>query len=344
MVKVLNIEGKRNVLDPISKKWSERVNITFLEEGRLGDAVKQITKSHFRESHDVLSAAIGVEVGYPNRYTPNHRVHTQSIPADKIGEFTIGKELPLYINRSLYSQPQGQQGGKKPRMINGQPAFIATYLSTRPEQDNDKRLSAEELVITPKTLLVATIKSLDKDSAGNRRGIYTVTGSTTELETYKEIQSKILNNPIQELPNDNGLPLLVISEGNEEGLILGDQFRIFKKSQFYNIDNDSQKLLIELQRKERNPETSITKQFDIEKKPSEPLQPPNQPIKDKTKIGTYFYSCICLIGFIVGVVLLSSQDSQNKGIGGVLVFIFMSAPLLFIGSISKRKDKDAKSK
>jgi hypothetical protein len=144
MVIVQRHGARRRILNPVTNKWQETINVTFVEPDRAGGA-----NSGLANSSQALSAAIGMNVGLNQL-----RTHTQPVLASAIGEFPIGKEFPtLFVNRTLYSTPQmQQQEGVDARMLDGKPTYFVTELGDQQKEDIDQRLDSNVLATVDKNL------------------------------------------------------------------------------------------------------------------------------------------------------------------------------------------------
>jgi hypothetical protein len=135
MIKVLRHGNRIAVVNPVTGQEEEMVNVVFVEEGRDGADAKM------SESSDFLSSVLGEQVGLTNL-----RIHTHPILAGKVNLFPIGKELPGHINRGMYSTPQlRQQIGVDARIVDGRPTYFKTWISNKPEDDKDERISNDVL-------------------------------------------------------------------------------------------------------------------------------------------------------------------------------------------------------
>lgn len=126
--------------DPSTQAWTEMINVVFIEKGRDG-VNKTLSDS---------SRALAEVTGVGDMGLDNTRTHTQPVKSDKIGEFPIGKEFDLHINREMWSVPQmANQENKVPRIIEGKLTYFKTSLSRIPEEDKDYRtinVPTEEMI------------------------------------------------------------------------------------------------------------------------------------------------------------------------------------------------------
>ncbi len=128
MIEVLAIGDTRETLNPATGKWSMMTNIRFIEKGRA-------TSSSMAQSSAALSEAIGETVGLDLL-----RTHTHPVLAEKAHLFPVGKTLNLFINRTMFSEPQiTQQEGVLSRMVDGKATYFLTEISKVPLDDVDKR-------------------------------------------------------------------------------------------------------------------------------------------------------------------------------------------------------------
>jgi len=173
MVKVQNVGERRVVINPQDGKATEMVHVTFIEEGRGG------ANPSLSLSSDVLSDVLGVQAGLQQI-----RVHSQLVSLEAAPKLRAGDELPLFINRRLYSTPvMRQQVDVSPRMIDGRPTYFATELGKQPTEDVDLRLSNEVLVNAQGSLLF-------KAQVGGTE-VRVIRNNRTEVLTPEDIQEEI---------------------------------------------------------------------------------------------------------------------------------------------------------
>lgn len=152
MVKIHRHGDTFATMNPATGEWQEMTNVVFIEEGRNG------ANRSLSDSSRALAEAAGIEdVGLANT-----RTHTQPVRSDKIGEFPIGKEFDLHINREMWSTPQmANQEDKVPRIIDGKITYFKTELSKTMEEDRDYRtvvLTTADMV--PQELINQATRSL----------------------------------------------------------------------------------------------------------------------------------------------------------------------------------------
>lgn len=148
MVTVTSLGQKRKIQNPANlSEWTEVQIVTFQERGRSG------ANNSMAESTDALNKVLGVQTGLDTVRTHSHPVRIEVAQG-----LSVGKEMPLFINRKMYSLPQlEQQVGAAPRMVNGRPTYFLTYLSDTAQADEDLRLKTEELI------------AINKDAFSNSR-------------------------------------------------------------------------------------------------------------------------------------------------------------------------------
>lgn len=135
-IKVLRHGNTIAVRNPVNGQEQTMVNITFVEEGRGGADSKMSETSAF------LSSITGQEVGLANA-----RIHTHPVRLELAKYFPVGKELPGFINRGMYSTPQlRQQVNVDARMLDGKPTYFKTWIGNKQEDDEDMRVSLEALI------------------------------------------------------------------------------------------------------------------------------------------------------------------------------------------------------
>lgn len=143
MVKVFRHGETIVVSNPVNGQQQRMVNVTFIEEGRSGGDVRMSDTTSF------LNEIAGEEVGLTQV-----RIHTHPILESKLHLFPIGKEFRGHINRGLYSTAQlRQQRDVDPRIIDGRPTYFRTWISDKPEEDVDMRMSNEALTKVDPTLI-----------------------------------------------------------------------------------------------------------------------------------------------------------------------------------------------
>lgn len=152
MVEVLRHGDTFVTQDPSTKEWTEMINVVFIEKGRSG------VNRTLSESSRVLAEVAGVE----NVGLDNTRTHTQPVRSDMVKEFPVGTQLPLHINREMWSTPQmANQEDKVPRIVDGKVTYFKTDLSKTPEEDKDYRtvsLSTTDMV--PQELINQATRTL----------------------------------------------------------------------------------------------------------------------------------------------------------------------------------------
>jgi hypothetical protein len=108
-------------------------NVVLKEEGRDGPNKELI------QSAAVMSTAAGKDVGLPQ-----YRVHTQPVPAADLGFYPVGSKINGHINRILSSDAHmANQVGTAPRLLDGKPTYIRTYLDMQIKDDIDQRKPIE---------------------------------------------------------------------------------------------------------------------------------------------------------------------------------------------------------
>lgn len=136
MIEVLRHGNKTSVRNPITGAQTEMINVIFVERGRSGGNAQMSETSAFLDSLTGGGTSLDLL-----------RTHTHPIRAEKIGEFPISKTFPGHINRKMTSIPGiTQQEGVQSRLIDGKPTYFQTYISSRPEDDMDFRVSNETLL------------------------------------------------------------------------------------------------------------------------------------------------------------------------------------------------------
>jgi hypothetical protein len=163
-VKVLKLGDVIEVENPVTGGLTQMQNVVFIEEGRSGADLQM------SESSRLLSDAVGTNVGLDQL-----RTHTHPVKLTEVQNFPPGTEFKnLHINRGLYSTPQiRQQIDKDPRVIDGKPTFFKTWISDKPEEDVDYRLSIDVLANwAPGRLMeanvgAANVRTVEKANAGS---------------------------------------------------------------------------------------------------------------------------------------------------------------------------------
>lgn len=137
MIEVQRHGNKILVRNPvIPGKQTEMINVIFIERGRSGGNSEMSGTSAFLDS--LTGGGTSLEL---------LRTHTHPVRAEKIGEFPVGKTFPGHINRKMTSIPGiTQQENVQSRLIDGKPTFFQTYISSKPEDDLDLRVSNETLL------------------------------------------------------------------------------------------------------------------------------------------------------------------------------------------------------
>lgn len=137
MVTVQSHGERRRIQNPAKpSEWTDVQLVTFAETGRGG------ANAAMTESSDALSKFLGQESGLTGL-----RIHTHPVRLEVMDALPVGREVPLFINRKLFSTPQiTQQVDVAPRMIDGKPTYFTTYLSEKAQEDQDLRLSTSELI------------------------------------------------------------------------------------------------------------------------------------------------------------------------------------------------------
>lgn len=137
MVTVTALGQRKRIQNPaIPGEWTDVQLVTFTERGRGG------ANASLNDSTSALDSILGVSTGLEIV-----RTHTQAVKIEAIAGLPIGRELPLFINREMYSTPQmTQQVDVAPRMIGGKPTYFTTTLDAKAKEDVDLRLATAELL------------------------------------------------------------------------------------------------------------------------------------------------------------------------------------------------------
>lgn len=149
MVTVTAHGERRRIQNPANPSQLTDVQlVTFTETGRGG------ANASMAESSDVLSKFLGQETGLPVS-----RIHTHPVLLEAIPALPVGRELPFFVNRKLFSTPQiTQQVDVAPRMVDGKPTYFITSLADKALEDEDLRLTQSELIqINPDAFVHAQV-------------------------------------------------------------------------------------------------------------------------------------------------------------------------------------------
>jgi hypothetical protein len=162
MLRVKSHGNTIEVLNPVTKEMTRMVNVVFTEEGRGG------ADGNMSKSSDLLSRLVGKNVGLNNI-----RVHTQPVKMEYLNLFPIGAEMEGHINRGLFSTPQlRQQIDVDPREVDGKPTYFKTWISDKPEEDVDARISNDVMAsVNPRGFFNArisgtTVKLIPNEAVG----------------------------------------------------------------------------------------------------------------------------------------------------------------------------------
>lgn len=145
-IKILRFGNGVQVDNPVllNEQSTKMVDVIWAEIGQREGANRQLSGSS-----SVLDQLLKEELELAGEKTTgldNFRIHTQPVREAVARQLKLGAEYDGFINRQLHSFPvMKQQQGVAPRIIDGRPTFFTTEISLVAREDEDNRISNEQL-------------------------------------------------------------------------------------------------------------------------------------------------------------------------------------------------------
>lgn len=181
MIKVRNHSQEYKSMDPATGKWSNLIDVTYIEQGR-GTANRTLN-----ESQAFLSSLVGEQIGLEGT-----RTHTEPMLASAAANFPVhedfggkGKDWPGHINREMHTYPvMASQEDVDPQNLDGNPTYFKTKIGPTAEADEDFRIPLPILAATEQgRKLIERARLRKTNVTKTQASVLVFTGNEREEET-----------------------------------------------------------------------------------------------------------------------------------------------------------------